>query len=296
MESATQIESTLANLNAAQTSLELALLHQQNFTVLIGIIVTAVLTVSGWVLSVYLQNKNVKEQQKAQINYDIYKELVIAHKSLQKALAKFSAVINPPLILMESELVPWELSNQLAENSVFKHVTLDECIEKGMLRYKKWLHDDFYPKYFNYQEELGKFGYLMSDWSAPLSSIETASKNLRTSIKETNSVFEETNKRLYNFPQKNGTDWRKWNKHEIEQIVDVATKEAHVLGSYISDYMVLAHNELLSPYYRYHREMRKTYGEDYKVLTKDGFETRIETDPKIIAEIERELNKIQGSV
>ena len=63
------------------------------------------------------------------------------------------------------------------------------------------------------------------------------------------------------------------------------------VSNYISDYMVLAHNELLAPYYGHERLVRKTYDDSYQVITINGLEIRIEDDPVVIAAIEETIRR-----
>ncbi|HYC34124.1 MAG TPA: hypothetical protein VEC13_00145, partial [Candidatus Paceibacterota bacterium] len=61
-------------------------------------------------------------------------------------------------------------------------------------------------------------------------------------------------------------------------------EDALAMSSYLHDFMVLIHNELLSSYFKHSRSVRMTLDPNYKVLTKDGIIERL--DHKMISQME----------
>lgn len=258
---------------------------------IIALIVTITLAVIGWVISIWLQQKNHKQEQQAKINYDIYSQLVKAHKELQDAIASFNASTHAPLILMSTELIPLEIRRQFGERSLTPAVSEEECLHKGSVKYSKWLYDEMFAKGNKYLEKLSAFMYLTEDWAAPLTSTKTALDALQSELSRLNGLMTINKQALQNYPRANGDDWREWDENDVRRLGDEISAAVMNVSHYISDYMVLAHNELLAPYYGYKRLVRKTYDDSFQVLTKEGLVTRIEDDPEIRAMVEDVLRQ-----
>ncbi|NCB20651.1 MAG: hypothetical protein EOM88_01850 [Clostridia bacterium] len=47
------------------------------------LVVTIFVAVLGWIVAIVLQHRNIRNQHKVQIRYDIYKQLVQAKKDIQ---------------------------------------------------------------------------------------------------------------------------------------------------------------------------------------------------------------------
>lgn len=257
----------------------------------IALIVTIILAVFGWFVSIWLQQKNHKEEQRAKINYDIYSQLVTAHKELQDAIASFNASTHPPLILMSMELIPLEIRQNLRDRAMTPVVTEAECLHEGNVKYSKWLYDDMFAKSSQYQKKLSSFMYLTEDWTAPLASTDAALKAMRSELSRLNAEMTMHKRALQDYSRNHGDDWRQWDKNDVYGHGDSISAAVMNVGNYISDYMVLSHNELLTPYYGHEREVRKTYDDSYQVITKDGLVTRIEDDPEIRAIAEEAIRR-----
>ena len=255
---------------------------------IIALIVTIALAVIGWGISVYLQQRNIKLQMRAQIGYDIYSQLVTAHKELQDAIAAFNASTSAPLILMQSEMVPYEVQQQLGRPPT---VSEDECLHKGRVKYSKWLYDDMFAKNSEYIKKLSTFMYLTEDWASPLASLTKAIQVLRSELSRLNGVMTVHKEALQHYSMNNGDDWRQWDENDVYGHGRAISDAAMLVSSYIGDFMVLAHNELLAPYYGHERLVRKTLDDSFQVLTKEGLVTRIEDDPEIRAWAEEMLNR-----
>ena len=257
---------------------------------LYGLIVTIILAATGWGISVWLQQRSINMQMRAQIGYDIYSQLVQAHKELQDTIAALNASTSAPLILMSAKMVPYEVQLNLGSQARMPALSEDGCVHKGSVKYTEWLYDELFAKYSLYQEKLSAFMYLTEDWTAPLASAEKAVEVLRQELSRLNAIMSVRKEELQNYSRNHGDDWRKWDNEDVYAHGRAISDPAVLASCYIGDLMVLAHNELLAPYYGYERGVRKTLDDGFQVLTKDGLVTRIEDDPKIRAWAE-EINK-----
>ena len=94
------------------------------------------------------------------------------------------------------------------------------------------------------------------------------------------------------YSSKYGYDWRKWNRKDIEKIANDMKNRVLNIVSYLQDFIVLIHNELMSEYFNYSKPTRKILDEKYKVLTKNGFIVNLETSKEKIEKYKKLLNNI----
>ena len=257
----------------------------------IALIVTIFLAVLGWMITAWLQQRNVKDQQRAKISYDIYSQLVTAHKELQDAIGSLSASTQAPLILMRSKLIPLKIRHEIGDRALTPVVTEVECLHRGEVTYSDWIYQDLLPRNSLYLDKLSAFLYLTEDWAAPLASTEQALSVLRNEVSRLDSIIMEHISALQFYTLDHGNDWRKWDEDDVYRHGIVISDAMMLVRNYISDFMVIAHNDLLAPYYDYQRKVRKTHDDSYKVLTKEGLVTRIEDDPIIRAWSEEKLRQ-----
>jgi hypothetical protein len=281
-------------IDATQVMIHTNEVYSVDSVAIIALIVTIALAAIGWAISIWLQQKNHKQEQRAKINYEIYSQLVTAHKELQDAIASFNASTQAPLILMSAELIPLEIRQRLGDRALTPVVSEEECLHKGRVKYSNWIYDEMLAKHSKYQKNLSTFMYLTEDWTAPLSSTRTALEALRSELSRLNVEIATHKGVLQRYATNNGDDWRQWNDDEVRGLGDAISAAVTNISNYISDYMVLAHNELLAPYYGHTRLVRKTYDDSYQVITKEGLVTRIEDDPKIRAYAESVINRQQA--
>lgn len=258
---------------------------------LYGLMATVILAFIGWGISMFLQQRNVKLQMRAQIGYDIYSQLVTAHKELQDAIATFNASTSAPLILMEAELIPLQVREQMGELALSTAVTEEECLHKGRVKYSNWLYQDMFAKYSKYREKLSAFMYLTEDWEAPLASAQHAIQVLRTELTRLDATMTVHKEELQHYAMNHGDDWREWDSEDVRRHGRAISDDVMLVSMYISDLMVIAHNELLASYYGHKRSVRKTLDDRFQVLTKEGLVTRIEDDPEIRAWAEEQLRQ-----
>ena len=83
---------------------------------------------------------------------------------------------------------------------------------------------------------------------------------------------------LQSYTSKYSHDWRKWDQKEVEVKTQLIKDSSMTITTYLSDFMVLIHNELLSGYFGHKRPTRKTLDPSYKVLTKDGIVENLDHD------------------
>ena len=231
------------------------------------LIVTIFLAVSGWIVNTYLQQKNFKQEQKAKINFDIYSQLVSAHRELQNSIGPFNA---------SATVHPLKSMNAVFEVDKFS-LTEIKALRKGMKKHFDWV-DTLLASEDDYHRSLFRFLYMTQDWTAPLGSLQRASEILSEETIRLNGLQKDHTEILCLYATKNGHDWRQWSDEDIHEHGGVVSGLVGDVSSYIDDFMVLAHNELLAPYYGHERMMRETADDTQKVLTKEGLEVRLKND------------------
>lgn len=237
-----------------------------------GNFIVIILAIIGWVVALILQRKNIKDQLSSEIKYDIYKQLVGLHKEIQSAIAELSAKISPPFIEMDSCMISFNV----------KLKTEQEALLDGG---KKWLEylQLIITNYFEFVDKCIDLQYTLEDWIAPIKDLCTTRDVFMKEIDEQKTQIYNGINALQMYSVNNGYDWRNWDKEKINQIVEDIRKRLLDMSCYLHDLLVLVHNNLLSGYFKYSRPLRKTLDEKYKVLTRDGFVIRLETDKEEIA-------------
>lgn len=252
-------------------------------------LIAIILAISGWLIALRMQNKNIKLQLKTQIKYDVYKQLVVSHKETQDCLSLLIAKARPPFVLMDSSMIPFNLKLKKEYKDQWIEYSETECLLDGN---KKWADfiSELNKSYFDFTDKHVLMLYLLEDWMG--------------SIKELNNVKDIFVKEIKNFQdqiykdinilqsQTKEFDWRKWNKEELNKISENIVNNTQTIAMYISDFMVLAHNNLISGYFDYTRPTRKTFDEKYKVLTKNGIIVNLETDPEKVSEFNNMISEI----
>lgn len=254
-------------------------------------LIAIILALFGWIFALILQNINTKQQLRAEIKYDVYKQLVSLHKETQDSLAVLMAKARPPFILMEASMISFDLKLKKEYKGEWIPYSESECLFEGTTKWNSFIND-MNSAHFNFGDKYVSMLYILSDWMAPIKNLEET-KNILT--KEINLIRDNIYKNIKIFQMYSTTsdnDWRKWNKEEAKNMANDISNDAQLIGSYISDFMVLVHNELLSGYFKYKRPTRKTLDEKYKVLTKKGIVVNLETDKKKIDEFNKIISEI----
>ncbi|MFZ2205205.1 MAG: hypothetical protein WAV23_01290 [Minisyncoccia bacterium] len=254
-------------------------------------LIVIILALVGWIISLFLQNINIKQQLKTEIKYDVYKQLVILHKETQDSLALFMAKARPPFILMESSMISFNLNLKKEYKGEWIPYTESDCILEGGAKWNSFI-SEMNNTYFNFGDKYVSMLYILSDWMAPIKNLNEVKDTLTKEINVIKNNISKNINILQMYSSKNDHDWRKWNKEEVEKITNDISNDAQSIGSYIGDFMVLIHNELLSEYFKYKRPIRKTFDEKYKVLTKKGIVINLETDKKKIKEFNKIISEI----
>jgi len=233
---------------------------------LIATIATAVI---GWLVALWLQGKNIKQQHKIQIKYDIYRQFVQIHKESQDTLSKLGASTGTPFILMESSMIPFDLKLKKQFKDIWLTYSESECVFEGEQKWTSYVRDikRFYSEFNNKNVSLL---YVFEDWTAALGSLIPVKDTLFKEISLLQKTINEQSELLQMYSVKNGHDWRKWDRTEIQKIADNIRDSTYGIGCYLGDFMVLVHNELLSKYFKQKRFTRKTLDPKYKVLTMNG--------------------------
>ncbi|MFA6428174.1 MAG: hypothetical protein WCW02_01355 [Candidatus Buchananbacteria bacterium] len=232
-------------------------------------IATIAIAVLGWIFALWLQGKNIKQQHKIQIKYDIYKQFVQIHKEAQDTLSKLGASTGTPFILMESSMIPFDLKLKKQFKDVWLPYSESECVFEGEQKWTSYVQDikRFYSEFSNKNVSLL---YVFEDWTAALGSLIPAKDTLFKEISLLQKTINEQSDLLQMYSVKSGHDWRKWDRAEIQKIADNIRDGAYGIGCYLGDFMVLVHNELLAKYFKQKRLTRKTLDPKYKVLTMNG--------------------------
>lgn len=239
-----------------------------NFDIL-TLVITILIAVFGWIIALFLQYRNIRQQYRVQIWYDIYKQFVVVHKEMQDALSKLAANAHPPFILMKTSMAPFNLKLKREYKGVWIPWTEDECVFEGEKKWTQFVNElqDIYSVYSN---ESLNFLLITEDWEAaikPLLPVKGVFSREVESLR--NKIYENLNS-LQMYSVDHGHDWRKWDENETNNILNEINKDAITINLYLHDLMVLIHNELLSSYFGHKRQTRRTLDPEYKVVTKKG--------------------------
>lgn len=249
-------------------------------------IVTITIAIFGWIFALWLQGRNIKSQHKVDILYDIYKQFSQLYIKVQNSLSKLSSVYSP-FILMDSCMISYKLNLS----------TEQEAVLKGKQEWKKF-YDETYDSYFEFVNEYLLLQYLFENWQAVFKSLLPA-KNIL--IIEINVLKEKMYSDLISL-RTNGIDnchdWRKWDKNKIEKTLENIRENSSTISMYLSDFMVILHNKLLSKYFKQRRPTRKTLDSKYKVLTKKGITENLDykTISKMVVYKKKYNEKVQDKL
>ena len=254
------------------------------------IALTVFIAIIGWLVALWLQNKNIKQQHKIQIRYEIYKQFVHLHKETQDAISKLGAHSSPPFILMESSMIPFKLNLKKEYKGVWLPYSEQECLFEGE---KKWTSftQGLFEHYSIFSNKFLHLMYVTEDWESALESLLSVKDILNNEVDLRKQEIYKKLSELQSYTSKNNHDWRGWNKDEVEKITQSVSENAMTIGMFLSDFMVLIHNELLSTYFGHKRRTRMTLDSVYKVLTKDGIVENVDHD--LVAKMEKWKNQLR---
>lgn len=250
---------------------------------------TLILAVLGWLIALMLQNRNIKQQHRIEIRFDIYKKLVEAHKETQGSIIMFGANSRPIFVQMSTSMIPFELKLDKEYKGQYIPWTEQECLFEGEKKWTSFVNklDDLYS---DFSGKILGMQYILEAWSAPLRPLISARDTLFGDIEKRKVNISQNLGILRMYTVNNGHDWRKWDVDNVEKITDAINEDSMTIGIYLHDFMVLVHNEFLSSYFKYERPIRKTLDKRYKVLTKEGIVERLDLK-KIEEEETKELKK-----
>lgn len=242
-----------------------------------SLLVAITLPVIGWIISLLLQRKNLKDQHRVQIRYDIYKEIVLVRKEVQNSIIKLGSHMSSPMILMEVSMIPFKLNLKKEVNGVFVPWSEQECLFEGE---KKW--NDFVQKsfslYFEFSNNFLKLLAISEDWAAALEPLLPTQNILSREVERLKNEIHNSLSTLQAYATNNGHDWRNWNTTEIDLLLNKVNDASFTVSSYLHDFMVLIHNELLSSYFKFNRQTRKTLDSKFKVLVKGEIIENLDED------------------
>lgn len=253
------------------------------------LVVTIFVAVLGWIIAIVLQHRNIRNQHKVQIRYDIYKQLVQAKKDTQDPLNSLGVSIVTPFIIMDSSMIPFEHKFKKKYKDVWVDYTEGECLAEGEQKWNIYVNNIRKA----YSEFVGEYIKLMSifeNWESALSKLINARKTLFAEIERLKKNINSQVDFLSSYYIKNGHDWRKWNKDELDKRAKDINYSAGEIGSYINDFLVLAHNELVAKYFNYYRQLRKPLSPEHRVLSLNGLIDN--TDYEKVAEMKVNKEKL----
>lgn len=255
--------------------------------------VTILLTVVGWLFALWLQRNNAKHEHKIQVRYDIYKQLLKSSQETQGKLGELGA-ISPPLILMGSSMIPFNLKLKKEYKGEWIPYSEHECISEGGQKWLDFIREAF-DKYFAFVNQNHEMLIAFEGWEAALESLMPAQKVFSKEVSKLSRKIHRNISKLQMYSSEHDYDWRKWNKEEIESIANRIRDDSMTITTYVSDLMTLAHNELLSNYFNYQKPIRKTLDPKYKVLTSEGLILRLEDghERKLKGAIERNKREFE---
>ena len=261
------------------------------------LIVTITVAVVGWIIAIVLQRKNLKDQHKIQIKYDIYKQLVQAKSDIQEPLNKLGASVVTPFILMDSSMIPFTHNLKKQYKDAWVDYTESECLMDGG---KKW-NDYFYDLQKSASEFMNEYIKLMGifeNWESALSKLIPVRNILFAEINRLKKNIDNQISFFQMYSVEKGYDWRKWDRDDLNKRAENIRDSSFEIGSYINDFIVLANNKLMAQYFGYYRESRKTLDPKYKVLTLKGLVENV--DKEKVEEMklnkERLISHAQGSL
>lgn len=236
---------------------------------ILTISVTIIIAILGWLISLFLQRKNLKDQHRIQVKYDIYKEFVSLRKEAQDSINKLGGSASSPLIIMSSSMIPFELGLKKEYKDQWIPYSEQECLFEGEQKWNSFVKN-LYDLYFDFSNKFLDVMYLTEDWASPLKELLKTKQTFSEEVNKLKKNIKNNLDILQSYPHTNGHDWRNWNKEEIEKVIQAISNDTLSVGMYLSDFMVLVHNELLASYFKHKRPTRKTLDVKYKVLTKNG--------------------------
>lgn len=258
-------------------------------TDLLTIAITIAIALVGWIFSLYLQGKNIKHQHKVKIRYDIYKQFTQLHKEIQDTLAKFAAKASPPFILMKSSMIPFELKLKKEYKGVWIEYSEQECVHDGGMKWSSFINDLVYER-STFNGHYVSMLYLFDDWASALQPLLKTKEFLVNEIANIEKEINTDISTLQMYTSSNGHDWRSWDQAEVTKINNRISENVHTIASYVSDFTVLIHNELISRYFGAKRPIRQTLDTKYSVLTKKGIIKNL--NKKKLKEISSNKNKL----
>lgn len=195
------------------------------------------LAVIGWLVALFLQNKNIRDNSKAQIKYDIYKNLVVESKNIQDSLIKISVKGQfSPLDMMRATFIFTKNSND------------------GLEVWKKYIVE-LEQMFFTFLDQHYSFLCIFDYWNIPLDKI----KNLKIKMGNELKIKEESINSKYfvlkMYSYNKGIDWQKWDNVEIKNMLDEIQKNADEMLEFISDFIYECQKELIGESFDY----EKTY-------------------------------------
>lgn len=231
------------------------------------------LTIFGWIIIFWLGLQANKLQQRNAARLEIYKELYQLKLNVDKISTELSLLIwrhALPFMYME-----WaEKGSQSVEGKTPGEIWIEHN--------KKMIDANY-----RFSEAYLKFWNANTAWNSIMPKLKTSRSILFNELSKISSEISDYIN--YHREQIMISDWRKWDRKDIEEKADkISEKFLKVSVGFLNDYMDDIHDELIHPIFGVKRTRREEF--NYKetieaeTLTKDGIKT-IKYEPTEIAKL-----------
>jgi len=183
--------------------------------------------VLGWLFTVWLQNKNIKDNLKVQIKYNIYKQLVVVNKNIQVSMDKIATQVRFATINnFDFSLEKWNLFVSNLKNTYF----------------------EFFDQYYSLL-------CVFDDWMVALASLQLSKKTMYEILnKEQENIFQQYIL-LETYASNKGINLVEWDKKDINNILGKIDGSIDKIQNSINPFMSECQKELIGESFDY----EKTY-------------------------------------
>jgi hypothetical protein len=220
----------------------------------------------GWLV---IYSFNIKKQEKTlkdEVRLDIYQKIADAKKDIDDSRNKLGLMLSKHgLPFLEMKWAQKRKDTDGLKGKMPNKIFLEYIRELSEVRHR------FTNDYLNLWREIKLWIGVMPELKKPY---EVLFKKLR----ELNDELLEYHNYLQSIQTEHGYDWQSWPQEEVEKKAEEVSQKFNLVTAYIDDFMVLAHNELLSPIVGVEKGLREEFSPNeeinYSVLTKNGIEDK----------------------
>ena len=231
------------------------------------------ITIISWVIIFWLGTRGSKISQRNSVRLEIYKEIQKARLVVDDSAIELGVLIRYSFPFIE---MSWP--------------------EKGFIKdknpYQIWSEytkkvSDAIPRF---SEAVQAFLNNIEIWISIMPSLKTAKNTLNTRLSGINQSLWDYLRFLNDQPMKN-TDWKKWDRDNIEKAAEKMDEEFIKQIAILNDFVVLSHNELIKPIFG----KKRKYREDFNIIEPQRMETLTKKGIKLIKYRPTEIALMQKS-